>query len=136
MKINKNLLGGFGNQIDLLNTLSGGISMSTVDVSETPQGLAIRIKTPSLGSDFYNIEVNNNQLIVYTVLKGHERAEPGDEENAPRGIIPSFIRTFPLPNFVDKDHIEAAFEDGELKVIVPLQPRTEEKPRRIDIQQY
>ncbi|MBC7920896.1 MAG: Hsp20 family protein [Ferruginibacter sp.] len=135
MKIDRNLMGGFGNQIDLLNTLSGGISMATVNVSETPQGLTIRIKTPSLGGDAYNIEVNNNQLVVYTVLNHHGRLEFGDEENAQRAVIPSFIRTFPLPSFVDKDHIEAAFEEGELKVIVPLQPRTEEKPRRIDIRQ-
>ena len=135
MKINRNLMGGFGNQIDLLNTLSGGTSMSTVNVSETPQGLAIRVKTPSLGGNAYNIEVNNNQLVIYTVLNRHGRTEPGDEENAQRIVIPSFIRTFPLPDFVDKENIEAAFEDGELRVIVPLQPRTEEKPRRIDIRQ-
>jgi HSP20 family molecular chaperone IbpA len=55
------------------------------------------------------------------------------EENTQRVLIPSFIRSFPLSPFVDKDRIEAVFEAGELKVIVPKNPQPEEKPRKIEI---
>jgi HSP20 family protein len=133
MKANKNLMGGFGNQIDLLNTMGGGLSMTSVNVAETQHGYIIKVKTPSLQGEAYQIEVNQNQLIIYTILNNHAELLAEQEENTQRVLIPSFIRSFPLSPFVDKDRIEAVFEAGELKVIVPKNPQPEEKPRKIEI---
>ena len=68
MKTNKNILGVFGSQIDMLNTLGGGISMTSMDVTKTPHNLLITLRTPSLDGEAYTIEVNQNQLVVYSVI--------------------------------------------------------------------
>jgi HSP20 family protein len=133
MKPNKNLLGVFGNQIDLLNTMGGGLSMTSLDIAETEHGYAINVKTPSLSSEAYHIEINQNQLIIYTLLNKQAQMYSEQETEGPKAIIPSFIRSFPLPEFVNKKGIEAVFEEGELKILVPVKPRTEEKPRKIEI---
>jgi HSP20 family protein len=133
MKANNNILGEFGQQIDLLNTLGGGISMTTVNVTNTPQGFVIRIKTPSLSSEAYNIEINQNQLIIYSVLPSYTPLQHSEEVNPKPIAIPSFLKVFPLSDLVDIKGIEAISEEGELRVIVPLKPRIEEAPRKIDI---
>ncbi len=126
-------MGEFGQQIDLLNTLGGGISMTTMNTTDTPQGFIIRIKTPSLSSEAYNVEINQNQLIIYAVLNNYALMEHGKEVKPKRVVIPSFLKTFPLSDLVDKKGIEAISEEGELRIIVPLKPQVEEKPRKIDI---
>lgn len=133
MKLNKHLTGGFGNQIDWLNTMGGGMSLTSVDIAETPYGYVINVKTPSLNSEAYHVEINQNQLIVYTLLNQASQVQPGRERNDQSVIIPSFIKSFPLPDFVDKKRIEATFEEGELRVLVPVKPQTQEKPRKIEI---
>ena len=133
MKANKNLMGSFGNQIDLLNTLSGGISMTSVEVDETPHSVVIRMKTPAVSGDAYNIEMARNQLTIYTLLNNRAGLRVDQEEKAPRVFIPSFVKAFPLPAHADGANIEASFEEGELRVIIPLNPLMEEKPRRIMI---
>jgi HSP20 family protein len=133
MKLNKNLMGGFGNQIDLLNTMGGGMSLTLVNLAETPHGYVINVKTPSLNSEAYHVEINQNQLIIYTLLNKVSQVQSGQETNGQQVIIPSFVKAFPLPDFVDKNRIEASFEEGELRVLVPVKPRTEEKPRKIEI---
>jgi|GEM_PF-594986 len=133
MKLNKNLMGSFGNQIDLLNTMGGGMSLTSVSIAETPHGYVINVKTPSLNSEAYHVEINQNQLIIYTLLNTAGQVQPGQETNGQQVVLPSFVKAFPLPDFVDKKQIEATFEEGELRVMVPVKPRTEEKPRKIEI---
>jgi HSP20 family protein len=134
MKANKNLMGGFGNQIDLLNTMGGGLSMTSVNLEETSYAYVVKVKTPSLQGEAYHIEVNGNQLIIYTILSKQTELSAEQEEGSQKVLIPSFIRSFPLPPLVvDKNRIEAVFEEGELKVIVPKNPQVEEKPRKIEI---
>ena len=133
MKLNKNLMGSFGNQIDLLNTMGGGMSLTSVSIAETPHGYVINVKTPSLNREAYHVEINQNQLIIYTLLNTAGQVQPGQETNGQQVVLPSFVKAFPLPDFVDKKQIEATFEEGELRVMVPVKPRTEEKPRKIEI---
>jgi HSP20 family protein len=133
MKLNKNWTGGFGKQIDWLNTIGGGMSLTSVNLAETPYGYVINVKTPSLNSEAYHVEINQNQLIIYTILNKAGQLQPGQESNGQEVMIPSFVKAFPLPDFVDKKQIEATFEEGELRVLVPVKPRTEEKPRKIEI---
>ena len=133
MKLNKHLTGGFGNQIDWLNTMGGGMSQTSVNLVQTPHGYVINVKTPSLNSEAYHVEINQNQLIIYTLLNQAIQVQPGQETDGQQVIIPSFVKAFPLPDFVDKKQIEATFEEGELRVLVPVKPRTEEKPRKIEI---
>ena len=133
MKLNKNLLGGFGNQIDLLNTMGGGMSMTSLNIMETEHGYVINVKSPSLNSEAYHIEINQNQLVVYTLLNKQTQLQSDQEAESQKAIIPSFIRSFPLPESVSKKGIEAVFEEGELKILVPTKPRTKEKTRKIEI---
>ena len=133
MKLNKNLMGSFCNQIDLLNTMGGGMSLTSVSIAETPHGYVINVKTPSLNNEAYHVEINQNQLIIYTLLNTAGQVQPGQETNGQQVVLPSFVKAFPLPDFVDKKRIEATFEEGELRVLVPVKPRTEEKPRKIEI---
>ena len=132
MRTNKNLLKnnellrGLLKQGDLLNTINGGVSMTSVDMKETENAFIIKMSSPTVSADAFNIILNGNQLIIYSVLK------EGKKIGLP---IPMFSRTFEIPEYVDADKIEAFRKNGEIKVILPFNDSSENQPRTIKIKQ-
>lgn len=131
MKANKNLLGNLGPQIDLLNTLGGGISMTTLNMYETEHSLVISVQTPSIPGDNYLIEVKQRNLYIYSMLKinSFNKSEQLSNELS----VPAFVKVFPLPITVDENKIEANYENGELKIILPFRPKSDNEPKKIKI---
>jgi HSP20 family protein len=75
--------------------------------------------------------VENNVLTI----RGEKREERTEGENGRFHLSErrygTFSRSFVLPSSVDSDHIEAAFEDGVLRVTIPKAERA--RKRRIDV---
>lgn len=119
----------FLSQVDLMNTLNGGVSMTSVDVKETDRNIVITVATPSVDPEAFNVFVDHAKLIVYLALKN---------ENHPvnQGFnVPMFFKTFDIPFFVDGDQIDALYEDHELTITLPFRKTNNENnlQRRIDI---
>jgi HSP20 family protein len=125
MKFNKEILTEIANQIDLINTINGGVSMTSVNVVQEDDHFIIKVKTPGINKFAYHVELTNNKILIYTLIKVDKR----DSEVE----IPSFVQYFPIPNDVNGDDIQADFEDGELKVKVPFNNDQEQKVRKIEI---
>jgi HSP20 family protein len=125
MKFNKDLLTEIANQIDLINTINGGVSMTSVNIIQEADHYIIKVKTPGINKFAYHVELTNNKILIYTLLKVDKR----DSEVE----VPSFIQYFPIPNEVNTDDIQADFEDGELKVKVPFNNEQEQMVRKINI---
>jgi len=116
---NKVVLRKLLQQGDILNTISGGVSETYMDVQENTGSLVIRVfaaKTP--GKDF-KVLLQKNRLTILRFLDIDEEKDPS---------APVFARWFDLPLTVNKSKIEAVYEEGLLKVILPLQ--IEEDPNR------
>jgi HSP20 family protein len=126
MKFNKDILTEIANQIDLLITINGGVSMTSVDIVQGVDNFTIKVKTPGINKYAYQVEINNNKLLIYTLIQV--------ERNEGAVQLPSFVKYFPIPKDVNFDEIEAVYEDGELKVIVPYNTENKvQNQRKIDI---
>ncbi|CAN5115686.1 hypothetical protein BH23BAC1_BH23BAC1_14030 [soil metagenome] len=126
MKFNKDLITEIANQIDLLNTINGGVSMTSVDIIQGEDNFTIKVKTPGINKYAYHVEISNNKLLIFTLLQV-DKIEGTVQ-------VPSFVKYFPIPKDVDSDEIEAVYEDGVLKVIVPFnKDNLVQKQRKIDI---
>ena len=130
-----NILKDFGPQIDLMNTMSGGTVATAVDIKKLEDRLEIHIKAPSVKSDSFNIFLRGNHLTIYTILNDMTM-ELGEEEKSSRHLMPLFNRTFDLPASVDRDQIEAVYDDGHLIVVLPFGEGSMEPVKRIDIREY
>ena len=51
--------------VDVLNTLSGGISEPQQSFQETEVGRELRIRVPGIHKGLMNVEIHNNHLTIY-----------------------------------------------------------------------
>ena len=101
------------------------------DLSETDDAFRIRLDVPGMTKDDITINLQNNTLTV-SGERTSKRTDEGEEYVRVERAFGNFHRTFTLPNAVDRENVEAAYEDGVLTIHVP---KTEESTRRqIEIQ--
>lgn len=130
MKAIENVFKGTGGQIDLLNTLYGGSSQTTMNVEREDERLLITLSAPGVKANSFNVLVEGNKLVLYTLLVG--TAQHQEESTIQRLAVPMFLRVLDIPSFIDADHIDAVHEQGRVIVSLPFKDE-EHMHRRIDI---
>ncbi len=132
----KNVLKDFVHQFEKMNTVGGGVALTTVDIDKKPDHLAINISTPTIGSEAFNIFIRGNQLVVYSVLSKVDLLEDEAKKSA-RHTVPLFNRVFEIPPMVDRAQIDAVYDHGVLKVLLPYSEDGEiMKLKKINIREY
>ncbi|WP_019948178.1 Hsp20/alpha crystallin family protein [Hymenobacter aerophilus] len=122
--ISKEFIRNIAPQLDLLNTLGGGIAQARLRVDKREKGVIIRVALPSVKPQNFHVVLNENTLTVYAEF----RHTPDDKLAAPL-----FSRTLSLPGGLNASRIDAVFEGEELLVRIPYAANDE--PREIDIRQ-
>ncbi|GAA4453436.1 hypothetical protein GCM10023189_18430 [Nibrella saemangeumensis] len=127
MRAIENVFSGTGGQIDLLNTLYGGSSMTTMDVQREEDRLIITLSAPGVDANAFNVLIEGNKLVLYTLLV------QDNDTVGQRLAVPMFLRVLDIPTFVDAEQIEAVHEHGRVMVSLPFK-NEEHLNRRIDIE--
>ncbi|WP_018621595.1 Hsp20/alpha crystallin family protein [Spirosoma luteum] len=130
MKAIENVFQGTGGQIDLLNTLYGGSSQTTMNVEREEGHLLITLSAPGVKASSFNVLVEGNKLVLYTLLISNSDHQP--EGISQRLAVPMFLRVLDIPAFIDADQIEAVHEQSRVVVTLPFKYE-EHLHRRIDI---
>jgi HSP20 family protein len=86
----------------------------SVDVEENDEMFLVSVDIPGVKKDEIKIDVQGNTLR----LSGERKREAKDEGYYERSSG-RFSRSFTLPENVDASKIEAHFEDGVLRVVLP-----------------
>ncbi len=118
---------GFGGRLS-----NGMLRAPEADVVERENAIEVTLEMPGMKSDDIEISLESNVLTISGEKK--QTREEKDEESSwhlTERRYGHFSRSFVLPRDVDADRIEAEFEDGVLKVIVPKSERA--RRRRISI---
>lgn len=131
MKGIENVFQGTGGQINLLNTLYGGSTQTTMNVEREDERLVITLSAPGVKANSFNVLVEGNKLVLYTLLISTSNQSVEDGMNQ-RLAVPMFLRVLDIPSFVDVDHIDAVHEHGRVMVTLPFNDK-EYTHRRIDI---
>ena len=102
-----------------------------LDIAETETGFEVHVDLPGLRSEDVDIELSEDTLTI----TGH-RETAGDEEgknyHRRERYSGQFRRSVQLPTLVDRDGIEATFENGVLRVALPKSEKV--LPTKIEIQ--
>ena len=112
-------------QLDLLNTIGGGVAQPQIRIDQRPKGVVVRVAMPTVSADSFRVVLNNQQLTVFSEY----RHEPDDQLSAPL-----FVQTLNLPTNLDLARIDAVHEGQELRVRIPFLNPTDQQ-REIDIRQ-
>lgn len=105
--------------------------VSDVYLDDDEENMIVEAHLPGYEEDDVDIEIDEGALTIRA-----ERSEKDSEENKGRKYIvressSSFFRRIGLPQNVEEDSISAEFEDGVLKIHIPMQELP--KPKKVNI---
>ncbi len=97
-------------------------NVPAVNILENENAYSLELAIPGLQKEDIDINLDQQHLSI----SGHKKAESDiKEEHYTRREFSyeSFSRAFVLPDSVDADQIEANYQDGLLKVVLPKKDR-------------
>ena len=117
---------------DDMENFSGGGSFfrPSTDIVETENSYEVHLSLPGMKKEDIKIELNDNELMISGERKNKsERSE--NKWHLSEISYGKFSRKFYLPDQVDRENIEAGFEDGIL--VVNIAKTAAQKPKVIDV---
>jgi HSP20 family protein len=107
----------------------GRVFLPAVDIFETPEALVLIADMPGVSGDRVSLDLKDNHLII-----SGEISQPlgeGETLLSQEYLVGDYYREFHLGELIDKNRIEAAMNDGVLKLTLPKAEKA--KPRKIEV---
>jgi HSP20 family protein len=117
-------------EVSAKDQLATGTFVPPVDIYEDEHSLVLKLEIPGMKEEELHVSLENQTLSV----SGERKFEAEEKEENFHRIerrYGSFMRTFRLPNTVDGENVEAAYDKGVLKI--SLGKRAEAKPKQIKV---
>jgi HSP20 family molecular chaperone IbpA len=111
--------------IDVLNTLSGGVSEPQTTFKQFQDHREIQLKVPGVKEENMKVEIHNNMLSVFYNFHLQSDSLPIQ--------VPKVVYNKPVPYFVDAARITATYENGFLIVTLPYNEMAEGYHRKVSI---
>lgn len=109
-----------------------GLNLPAVDVKESEKAFSIAAELPGMTEKDIEITLSGDILSIKGE-KSEEREEKGRNVYLSERRFGSFQRSFALPDGVDRDKIEAAFDKGVLTVTLPKTADAMKGKRKVEI---
>lgn len=98
------------------------VSIPAANIVENKNSYEISIASPGMKKDDFNIDVEGNILTISAETEDKKEEKDGKYTRKEYNYS-SFSRSFTLPEWVSKDKIDATYDNGLLKLVLP---KTEE----------
>ena len=103
-----------------------------VNISETAENYHLELAAPGLKKQDFKISLDR-QVLNISVEQQNESNEEGKRFSKKEFSYTSFVRSFTLPDLADHSRIEAAYEDGVLKVDIAKKEEAKMASRQIEL---
>ncbi len=124
MKVEKNLVRNLARTADILNTINGGMSQTTINIHSLENEWLIKVRTPGVELENLRLEVLDNQLYVHQMME--------IDQNSPEKA-PYVIAMIPLVKQINVEEISATFEEGWTLIRLPFDEMVDGIDRQIEI---
>ena len=107
-------------------------TIPAVNIKETPENYEVEVAAPGMTKNDFTVELDGNALTISS--QRSDQIEERENENYSRREFSyqSFQRTFNLQkDVVDMDKIEAKYENGLLRLLIPKKEEAKQKPPRL-----
>jgi HSP20 family protein len=94
------------------------LKVPAVNISEHDNDYTVSVAAPGLKKEDFKIEVEGNMLTI-SAQKEERKEEKEEKYSRKEYNYSSFSRSFTLPDEVKQDKIEASYENGVLKLVLP-----------------
>lgn len=101
-----------------------------VNVKENEKDFELELAAPGRKKEDFNVEIDNGLMTISAEQKSEDTSS--DENYTRREFsYTSFKRSFSLPKTINADQINASYEDGVLKFVLPKREEALPKPKRL-----
>jgi len=108
-------------------------NLPSANIKESEDSFGIELVAPGFKKEAFKVEVHERNLTI-SVEEKTESEEKTETFLRKEYSFGAFSRSFRLPNTVDSDKIEAAYEDGVLHITIPKKEEAKPKePKLISI---
>ena len=106
-------------------------TIAPVNIRETENAYAVELMAPGLKKEDFNIELDNDLLTISSEVKTEKTEQEEGKYTRKEFSYISFRRSFTLPETVNAEDINAAYQDGILKITLPKKEEALPKPKRL-----
>ena len=106
-----------------------GFNVPSANVTESEKEYLIELAAPGLTKKDFRVEMENGMLTI-SVEKKEEKQEENGGYSRKEYSYNSFSRSFTLPENCKSDKVDAKYEDGILKLVLPKKEITPSKPKK------
>lgn len=99
---------------DLMKTMT----VPSVNVIENEKNYKLTMAAPGLKKDDFKIDIDGDIITISAETKV-EKEEKDEKFSRKEYSYKTFSRSFTLPEIVNADKIDAVYENGELKLMLP-----------------
>jgi HSP20 family protein len=103
-----------------------------VNISESENNFHVELAAPGLKKEDFKLSLDRNQLSV-SVETSMENEDTQKNYSKREYSYCSFVRSFTLPDSADDNKIEAAYQDGILRIDIAKREEAKMVGRQIDI---
>jgi HSP20 family protein len=110
-------------------------TLPSVNIKENADAFTVEVAAPGFEKGDFKLQLNHDVLTISSEKQVENETKEGEQFTKREFSYQSFSRSFTLPHTADGDKIEAAYDNGILKVSIPKKEEAKPKPTRtIEIQ--
>lgn len=119
----------------LENSSLTGTNIPAVNIRENNENFLVEMAAPGMNKNDFKVELHGNTLTIASEKNFEEETNEEERYSRREFSYQSFTRIFTLPkDVVDGDKIEAKYENGLLRLVIPKKEEARQKgPRLIQI---
>jgi HSP20 family protein len=116
----------------LANNSTTNTTIPAVNIKESADNYEVEMAAPGMRKEDFKVELDGNNLTISSEMQNQQEEKEGERYTRREYSYQSFQRTFTLPrNVVDVDQINAKYEDGVLRLLIPKREEARQKPPRM-----
>src|SRR3989338_9693157 len=104
----------------------------SMDISEDKNQVTIKVDLPGVKQSDIDISVDNNMLTISGQRK-HEEEHKEKKYHSIERFYSSFLRSLPLPAYVDADKVKAQYKEGVLAIHIPKKEGAKAKQIKVEV---
>ncbi|NND34411.1 MAG: Hsp20/alpha crystallin family protein [Saprospiraceae bacterium] len=113
------------------NNYSKATTMPSVNIVESPENFMVEMAVPGMRKEDFQVELNDDILRIWSEKSDENAVEQDNAFLRKEFSYRAFERTFTLPkSVVDQSKIEAKYQDGILRLMIPKREEAKALPPR------
>ena len=105
-------------------------TLPSINVKENADGFMVEVAAPGFEKNEFNIELDNDVLTISSEKNIENETKDDERVTREEFSYQSFSRSFTLPTLVERDKINAKYENGILNIVIPKKEVAKAKPAR------